>query len=101
MLLLAGLVGFSTARTPIPVDRAEAACVRRGLSGGGPQGAFTLGIGTGYGGRVWGGGGAGIAGSTTVPLQTADPATDDANCVRGPSGEPPVTPCGQRPEPQG
>ena len=99
LCLATALLGLSTACTPIPVDQAEAACVRRVLSGGGPQGAFTLGIGAGYGGR--GGGGAGIAVSTTVPLQTADPATDYANCVRRTSGEPPVTPFGQRPELQG
>jgi hypothetical protein len=105
LCLATALLGLSTACTPIPVDQAEAACVRKALYGGGPQGAVTVGIGTGtggWGGWGWGGGGgAGIAMSTTLPMQSADPATEYANCVRRKSGQPPVTPFGRRPELQG
>ena len=88
--------------TQIPVEQAETQCVQTALSGGGSQSAMTFGIGTGYGGWGWGGGtGAGIAMSTTLPVQASDPATEYTACVRRKSGQPPVTPFGQRPEVQG
>lgn len=93
--------GLLAACTQIPVDQAEADCMRVALYGGGTQSAVTVGIGTGYGGWGWGGGtGAGIAMSTTLPVQASDPATEYNACVRRKSGQPPVTPFGQRPEVQ-
>jgi len=86
----------------IPVEQAETQCVQTALYGGGSQSAVTVGIGTGYGGWGWGGGtGAGIAMTTTLPVRASDPATEYDACVRRKSGQPPVTPFGQRPEVQG
>ena len=100
--LLVVLGGVVAACTQIPVEQAEAQCVQSALYGGGAQSAVTIGIGTGYGGWGWGGGtGAGIAMSTTLPQQPTDPATAYTACVRRKSGQPPVTPFGQRPELQG
>ena len=96
------LAAMLAACTQIPVEQAETQCVQTALYGGGSQSAVTVGIGTGYGGWGWGGGtGAGIAMSTTLPVQASDPATEYTACVRRKSGQPPVTPFGQRPEVQG
>jgi hypothetical protein len=86
----------------IPVDQAEAECMRIVMYGGGSQSAVTVGIGTGYGGWGgwgWGGGsGVGVGMSTTLPTQPDDPARQYDACVRRKSGQPPVTPFAERPE---
>jgi hypothetical protein len=96
------LSAMLAACTQIAVEQAETQCVQTALYGGGPQSAVRFGIGTGYGGWGWGGGtGAGIAMTTTLSQQPTDPATEYTACVRRKSGQPPVTPFGQRPEVQG
>ncbi len=92
---------------PVPVDVAEAQCVRQVL-GGGSNTAVTFGVGTGGGGLGWGGwgwddgwGGTGVAVSTTLPQGQANPEGAYNGCVLRKSGVMPDTPLSERPEVKG
>jgi hypothetical protein len=95
---------------PIPVDVAEAQCVRQAL-GGDSNSAVTIGVGTGTGGIGWGGwgwddgwgwgGGTGVAVSTTLPQTPGNPEGAYNACVLRKSGFMPDTPLSERPEVKG
>ncbi len=107
---LPALIGTLAACAPqarVPVDVAEAQCVRRVLTGEANT-AVTIGVGTGYGGFGWGGygwgngwGGTGVAVSTTLPAAGRDPEADYNSCVLRKAGQMPDTPLAQRPEVKG
>jgi hypothetical protein len=92
----------------VPVDVAEAQCVRALLNQGSNT-AVTIGVGAGGGGLGWGGygwddgwGGSGVAVSTTLPVATGgNPEADYNSCVLRRSGQMPDTPLAERPEIRG
>lgn len=96
-------------QAPIPVDVAEAQCVRQVL-GGGSNTAVTIGVGTGGGGIGFGGwgyddydgwGGTGVAVSTTLPQGQGNPEAAYNSCVLRKAGVMPDTPLSKRPEVKG
>lgn len=94
-------------KAPIPVDVAEAQCVRSVL-GGDSNTAVTIGVGTGGGGiglGGWGydgwGGGTGVAVSTTLPQGRGNPEASYNSCVLRKAGVMPDTPLSERPEVKG
>ena len=94
----------------IPVDVAEAQCVRSVLGGGDSNTAVTIGVGTGGGGVGFGGwgwddgwgGGTGVAVSTTLPqAPSSNPEAAYNSCVLRKAGVMPDTPLSKRPEVKG
>jgi hypothetical protein len=92
----------------VPVDLAEAQCVRAVLNTDSNT-AVTIGVGAGGGGLGWGGygwddgwGGTGVAVSTTLPVAGGgNPEADYNSCVLRRSGQMPDTPLSERPEVKG
>jgi hypothetical protein len=83
----------------VPVEVAEAQCVRSVLSGGAGNPSLSLGIGTSSGNHS--GLSTGIGLSTTFPVGSRSPAEQYDACVLRRSGQPPVTPFADRPELRG
>lgn len=104
MLLVAGC---SQPVQLIPVDVAEAQCVRTVLNGA-SNNTVSIGVGTGgnvgFGGWGWDDdwvGGTGVAVSTTIPVSSGNPEAAYNSCVLRKSGKAPDTPLAKRPEVMG
>lgn len=104
---LAMLLSVSAcAPTNVPMDLAEAQCMQYALNGGG---GVTVGMSVGTGGwdnggwgGGWGGSGVGVGMTAVTQLPpTQGMAKVYTQCVQRRTGQPPVTPFGQRPELRG
>ncbi|PZQ96842.1 MAG: hypothetical protein DI533_14825 [Cereibacter sphaeroides] len=110
LTVASALLGCTQPQTLIPVDVAEAQCVRQVLDGGNSNTAVSVGVGTGGGGigfggwgwdDGWGWGGSGVAVSTTLPANQRNPEAAYNSCVMRKAGQPPNTPLDKRPEVRG